>query len=619
MEKKKTTILDTVTAVGRGIDISRRIVLNLLFLFILVVLLAALAVEPAPQVPETTALVVAPQGRIVDQLTGDPTTRAIQKLTGGEVPETLSKDLVDAILAARDDERVKALLLDLDQMLGAGWGLSKLQDVKAAINDFKESGKPVIATADIYDTSRYYLATAADEIYLHRMGGVVLEGYGRFRTYYKKGLDKFEVDWHVFRVGEFKSAVEPYVREDMSEEARTANLGFLSDLWDSYLEDVAGSRNTTREAIEDSILRLNDLLREAGGQAAEVALRVGLVDHVGGRDALRNRLIELVGENRSTHSFERIDFLDYLEALGTDRSRRKTYGDGVGVVVAKGNILFGDQPPGMIGGDSTAALIRKARHNHRVKALVLRVDSGGGSAFASEVIRRELELVREAGKPVVVSMGTLAASGGYWISTASDEIWANPNTITGSIGAYAMFPTFQKPLAKYLGMRVDGVGTTWLSEVRPERELPEKAGEMIQLTLERTYQDFLRLVSEARGMSVDEVHSIGQGRIWSGADALGHGLVDQLGGLPDAIASAAQLAGLGDDYAVRYIEKELDFEDRLMLELLSDVSAWYRPDVDHPRSPLLQESLVTFLSRQAEMLSRFNDPNGIYADCLCDL
>jgi len=618
MEKKKAPLVEVVFAVGRGIDISRRIVLNLLFLFILVLLLVAMAADPRPQVPRTTVLVVAPEGRIVEQLTGDPTTRAIQKLTGGEVPETLAKDLIDAILAARDDERVKALLLDLDGMGPAGWGLSKLQDVKAAVNEFKASGKPVLATADIYETSRYFLATAADEIYLHPMGAVVLDGYSRFRTYYKKGLDKYQVDWHVFKVGDYKSAVEPYERTDMSEEARTANLGFLRDLWGSYLEDVAGSRNTTREAIEDSILRLNDLLREAGGQAAEVALRVGLVDHVGDRDALRDRLIELAGESGVTHSYHRIDFPDYLEALGTDRTPRKSYGDGVGVIVAKGEILYGDQPPGTIGSESTAALVRKARHNQRVKALVLRVDSGGGSAFASEVIRRELELVRKAGKPVVVSMGTLAASGGYWISTASDEIWANPNTITGSIGAFAMFPTFQKPLDEYLGMRVDGVGTTWLAGIRPDRELPEGAGEMIQQMLERTYQDFLRQVSEARGMTTDEVHAIGQGRVWSGIDAHGHGLVDQLGGLSDAIASAAQLAGLGDDYAVRYIEKELDFEDRVMLALLDDVSAWYRPSGDSSSSPLLQDSLMAFLSRQAEILSRFNDPNGIYADCLCD-
>jgi protease IV len=622
MENRKPNRLGgCLSAIWRGIDLTSRILFSAVVLTLAFVFLAALG-DDLPTVPDGAALVVAPKGLIVEQLAGDPVDRAIEKLTGEEQPETLWRDLDEAIRAAKGDDRIKALVLDLDQMTGAG--LSKLQSLRAAVQDFKQSGKPVVATGDFFDTSQYYLAASADEIHLHHMGMVLLDGYGRFRTYYKEGLDRLEVDWNVFKVGEYKSAVEPFVRTNMSDEAKTANLEWLGDLWRSYLDDVATDRGLTAEALADGIAHAKEHLLAAGGQASEVARESGLVDSVGSRDDVRDRMIELVGEDEDSHSFRQIGHEDYLKALGDKRRRYSAKGgSAVAVVVATGTILNGSQPPGTIGGDSTAALLRQARQDDDVKAIVLRVDSGGGSAFASEVIRREMVLAREAGKKVVVSMGTLAASGGYWISSASDEIWASPTTITGSIGIFGMLPTFQKPMAKYLGWNVDGVGTTWLSGAgRIDRALDKDLGDMIQSMIERGYRDFISRVAEARSMSLEEVDEIARGRVWSGMDAKELGLVDQLGGLDEAIASAAALAELGDKYAVRFVEKEIDFGDQLMLQLLTKAGVWLGRDDGSsrlPQRPLLRDSLFDFVRRQAETLAVLDDPAGMYALCLCEV
>jgi len=620
VEAKRNIFLRVAGALWRGAETVARVFV-VLFVLAVIVGLMMLTGSDTPEVPERAALVISPRGSLVEQLAGDPADRAIQKLTGQVLPETLWRDLDDAIRAARDDDRIEALFLNLNSMGGAG--LSKLQALRATIEDFKTSGKPVIAAADSYARDSYYLASQADEIYLHYMGMVLLDGYGRYRTYYKEGIDRFEVDWHVFKVGEYKSAVEPYLRNDMSDEARESNLEWMGDLWRSYLVDVAAARDTTPEALTESIDGFIARLQAVEGDTAKMALEAGLVDQLVGRDGVRDRMIELVGEDEESHSFNQIGHSSYLTALGDDRRRHPVDGDAVAVVIAKGSILDGSQPPGTIGGDSTAALIRDARQDDTVKAIVLRVDSGGGSAFASEVIRRELVLAREAGKLVVVSMGTVAASGGYWIATASDEIWANANTITGSIGIFGMVPTYQKPLQKYLGWRVDGVGTTWLAgALRPDRELQPELGEAIQVMIEDGYRSFLSRVSEARSMSVEEVDRIARGRVWSGQDAFELGLVDKLGGLDDAITSAAEAADLGEDYAVRYLEKEPSFSERMLYQMLSRSADWLGPGEEALRTagiPPVRQSLLEFVRREVEMLSNLNDPNGIYALCDCDM
>ncbi len=615
-ERRKSGLRGALSSVFRGVDTARRIVVNLIFLILLVALLSFAAGGDTAEVPESAALVIAPRGYIVEQLSGDPLDRAIEKLTGEDTPETLQRDLERAIRAGKDDQRIKALLLDLSQMSGAG--LSKLQDLRKVVDDFKESGKPVIASGDLFAKSQYYLASAADEIYLHNMGAVLLDGYGRFRSYYKDGLDRAEIDWNVFRVGEYKSAVEPYLRDDMSEAAKEANLEWLGDLWETYVVDVAAARNLKPEELKDGIARFDEHLLEANGEASQVALRLGLVDHVGNRDAIRQRMIDLVGENEDTHSYYRIGYGSYLETLGEE-----SIGSGdsaVAVVVARGSIQNGHQPPGTIGGDSTAALIRSARHDDEVKAIVLRVDSGGGSAFASEVIHREFVLAREAGKKVVVSMGSVAASGGYWISSASDEIWASGSTITGSIGIFGMLPTFQKPLAKHLGTRVDGIGTTWLAGAgRPDRELDPRVAEAMQRMIEQGYQDFLTRVANGRDMTLEEVDKIARGRVWSGSDALDLGLVDQLGGLQEAIASAAVLAEIGDDYRVEYLEKELDFKDQMMADFLTRAAEWVEPETRLAMRPRVEDLVIDYFRDKTELLVQLNDPRGMYAHCLCEV
>jgi len=600
-------------ALWRGLDQTRRITVNVLFVVLVVLLIGWLLSGDGPDIPDRTALVLAPEGDIVEQLSGDPLDRAIEELAGGAEPQTLLRDLLDTIAAAKDDDRVQVLVLDLDRMGGAG--LSKLRDLSAAIADFKSAGKKVVATADGYSQSSYYLASTADEIHMHEMGLVLLPGYGRYRTYFKEGLDRLEVDVNIFRVGEFKSAVEPLLRNDMSDEARKANLEWLGDLWDVYLTDVAAARGMSKEELQGAIDGFLDALRE-DRRTAKTAQRLGLVDHVGNRDAVRDRLIELLGEDEEGTSFPQVAHETYLASLDQRASERA--GDAeVAVIVARGTILDGSAPPGEIGGDSTAALIRDARQDDAVKALVLRVDSGGGSAFASEVIRREFELAQAAGKPVVISMGSVAASGGYWISTASDEIWASPSTITGSIGIFGMFPTFQKPLAKHLGMRVDGVGTTPLAgALRPDRELAPELGEAIQLMVDQGYEDFLERVSKARGMTRDEVDRIARGRVWSGRDAHELGLVDHLGGLEQAIASAAEKAELGEEYGVRWVEKEPDFREQLMADLLSGVAKTFGP-AESLRVPGVQGRFLDFLREQTEVLRTLDDPNGMYAHCLC--
>lgn len=614
MEQSRPSLL---TSIFRGIDLSRRLVLNLLFVLFLVILLA-LAASGTHPVPAKAVLVIDPQGLLVEQLGGEPVARAVGKAMGNDVPQTSVYDVLDALHAAEKDDRIVAVLLDLNNL--AGGSLEKLQHVAAAIEDVKKSGKKVLATADAYTDTSYLLAAHADEIYLHEQGMVLFDGFERFNLFHKEGIDKLEIDWNVFRVGEYKSAVEPFLRDDMSPEAKEANLAYLQDLWTGWLADVAAARKMSPGDLQRYVDELPQGLAENGGDAAKLALSRKLVDQIGQRDLLRGKLIELAGEDKDHHSFSQVDLDDYVTALGDKRHRYPQSGDGVAVVVAAGTIVDGSSPPGNIGGESTAALIRQARKDDDVKAIVLRVDSGGGSAFASEVIRRECELARSEGKKVVISMGGVAASGGYWISTAADEIWASPNTITGSIGIFGMFPTYQKPLAKYLGTHADGVGTTWLAgAIRPDRALDPKVGELIQTVINRGYQEFLERVSKARKMSTADVDKIARGRVWSGADAKGIGLVDQLGGLEQAVASAAKLANLEEGYSVKFIEKEQSFTDQLLTELLAEAYVRIGPVQLAERPAGIEKQMLDTFAEHRAYLARFSDPRGIYADCLCDV
>lgn len=607
MDKKTNPLIRLLKGAWRFIDSARKVTINLLFLLIAIALLSMLFTSDTPKVAETTALVIKPKGQLVEQLTAKTLDTVIDEARGVKVVETLLKDVIDAIDAAKDDDRVQVLVLNLNSFGGAR--LTKLQDVAKAITEFKTSGKKVVAIADSYAQDAYYLAAHADEIIMHKMGGVALEGFGRYKMYYKEGLDKLGLDVHIFKVGTFKSAVESYQRNDMSEYAKEANEEWLGDLWQIYLNDVAVARGLKPKALNQYAQELPKFVAQTNGDTTKVAVDFGLADQALTRVETREYLVSLVGEDEKTHSYNKIGLGDYLKTIKGDRFGRKAKGDKVAVVVARGTILDGTQPAGTIGGDSTAALIRKARNDDSVKAIVLRVDSGGGSAFASEVIRRELEKARTDGKPVIASMGSVAASGGFWISTSSDQIWAHPSTITGSIGIFGIIPTYQKPLAKHLGIRVDGISTAPLAGIRLDRELPPEAGDAIQAMIEQGYREFLQRVADSRGMTTEQVNEVAQGRVWSGEDAHKHGLVDSLGGLDDAIAAAAKLADLDENYVVSYIEKEQGFQEKVMRDLLAGA-------IGTSDQGALSTSPLNKMLRQVEQavaeFGALNDPNHAY-------
>ena len=606
-------LMAAFASIWRGLDQVRRVVANLLFILLMVVLLSWLLVDHRPKVPDSVALVVDPVGGLVEELYGTPDERAVLKLLGKYRPESLVRSVREAIRVAGGDERVKALFLDMNRLGGAG--LSTLQTLRQDLEEFEATGKPVLAMADVYSQSRYYLAASADEIMLHPMGLVWLPGFSSYRNYYKDALDRLEVDWNVFRVGEYKSAVEPFTRRDMSPEARQNRRQWLEELWGAYRTEIAAARGLAPDAISAYSNEFHRKMLDHAGNAAAVAEAERLVDRVVNRDEVRSRLIEIVGEDEESHSYHRIDYLTYLEAVDRPRDESENV---VAVVVARGAIYNGRRPPGSIGGDSTAELIRSARNDDAVKALVLRVDSPGGSSFASEIIRREIEVTRDSGKPVVVSMGAVAASGGYWIAMSADEIWAHPTTITGSIGIYAMAPTFQRTLGK-LGVRNDGLGTgPFAGAVRPDRELSDEVANAMQLGIEAGYRDFIGRVAEERGMTVEEVDRVARGQVWTGARARDLGLVDDLGGLDEALEAAAERAGVVDDYRVTYIEQKAGTTSRVLAALLQgaakQIEGWSgSPATISDRWPDL-DVLVDGVT-----LNDFDDPTGLYAYCYCEL
>jgi protease-4 len=446
--------------------------------------------------------------------------------------------------------------------------------------------------------------------------------------YFKSALEKLAINQHIFRVGTFKSAVEPFIRDDMSDAAKEANKLWLDDLWLQYKQDVAKQRNFGIENFDENITDIVSKFTKAKSSFAEYALANNWVDQLKTRAQMRDELIAMVGKNKQGNSYSNIGYKDYLDVITPTKAdiknANKYSSDKVAIIVAKGTILDGTQKPGTIGGDSTAKLLRKARSNDKVKAVVLRVDSPGGSAFASEIIRQEVELLKAAGKPVIASMGTFAASGGYWISAPADKIYAAPSTITGSIGIFGMMMTFEDSLSK-LGIHTDGVGTTDISGFGPTQPLTEGMAQLFQLSINKGYQDFITLVAENRNMTLEQVDAIAQGRVWSGKKAKELGLVDELGNLTDAVVAAAQLADL-DEYDTLLIEKEASerhkFIQKFMGEAKSLITAqtglFADSDLTSPES-VNAKPMTQFISQlQAEItkMNQFNDPQGMYTLCL---
>ncbi len=604
------------SAVWGGLNGLRKLLHLLLLLFIFMLFFGVMSGE-APQVlPRNAALVIQPVGALVEQIAGDPYERAIAELMGDAQPQTLVQDVVDALEAAKDDAKIGAVHIELSALTSAG--IDKLERVGRALADFRTSGKPVIASADFYTQQGYYIAAHADEVYMNPEGLVFLQGYGTYRTFYKDAIDLLRIDWNVFRVGSYKSFAEPYTRMDMSPEDRASRARLLDHLWGAYQERVAAARGLDASAVDDYAQNLVANTRAAGGDMAIVARDRGLVDALLSRTELRKVMIGHVGpddEDDSTYSgVWMYDYLDHLRLRGGARA-----GDSnVAVIVAAGSILDGDQPPGTIGGDSTAALLKRALDDESVRAVVLRVDSGGGSAFASEVIAEEIRALQAAGKPVVASMGSVAASGGYWISMDADRIYASPTTITGSIGVVGMFPTFQRTIAA-VGVGTDGVGTTpWSGQLRPDREMNAETRALFQAVIDDGYRDFITGVAEGRELDVEYVDRIGQGQVWTGEEALANGLVDELGGLDAAIAGAAELAGL-DSYGEKLIEKQISPTQQLILDLLTMfIRVGIDPSAFSPQPTLVEVFANRFEALLAEVAG-FNDPLGRYAYCFCEI
>ncbi len=601
--------------VWRALDGLRK-VLHLIVLLVMFTLVFAALSPNLPIVPHKAALVVAPQGVLVEQLAGDPFDRAIAELYGQNQAETLVRDLVDSIEAAKDDKRIEVLVLDLGRM--AGGGVAKLEEVARAIRDFRSSGKKVLAFGESYDQSQYYLAAHADEIYLDPQGLVLIEGFGYYRTFLKGVIDKLAVDVNVFRAGKFKSYTDQFSRSDMSEQEEEESLTWLNALWAQYQAGVTQARNMEPGAIASYANNFAAASKARGGDLAAVALEQQLVTELKTRQELEEQLKGLVGENEDDHNYYGITHWDYLAAVRPAQALDLD-GDRVGVIVAAGEILDGEHPPGTIGSESAARLLRDALHDDAIKAVVLRIDSPGGSMFASEVIRREIDALRKAGKPVVASMSSTAASGGYYIAMDADEIWASPATLTGSIGVFAVFPTVERTLGKF-GITVDGVGTTPLADsLRLDRTLTEQAREILQTSVEHAYEVFVQHVASARKKSFEDIDAVAQGRVWAGVDALEHGLVDKLGSYRDALNSAATRAGLGDDYKVKYIEPPLGWREAVALRSQALAARFAGSLV--PERDLLVEARRWFAPLEAELarLSRFTDPKQVYYYCPCSV
>ena len=604
-----------------GINFSRRLVLNLLFLFLVIIFIVSISSDGDKIiVEEGSVLRLNLNGSIVEEKTYiDPVEAAINDATASaDTPtEILLDDVIEVINEAAQDSRISAILLDLQEMPKAH--LNKLKQITHAIDAFKETGKKVIASGYYYTQAQYYIAAHADEIAMHPYGSVMIEGYGMYPLYFKEALEKLEVTQHIFRVGTFKSAVEPFIRNDMSEAAKEANSVWLGALWKQYKQDVSAVRPFDESNFDETMDTYLAKMHAANGDAGKYALDNQWVDSLKTNQQIRQQLIDLVGAEEDGKTFKQVSFGEYLSLVKPPIAFDNPMTEKVAVVVAKGTIVDGERRAGEIGGDSTAALLRKARLDDKVKAVVLRIDSGGGSMFASEVIRAEVLALKAAGKPVIASMSSVAASGGYWIASAANEIWAAPSTITGSIGVFGTFMTFEDTLAK-IGVYSDGVATTEMAGFSITRPLNEKMAQVIQMSVEEAYERFLNVVADARNMTPEQVDKIAQGRVWIASQAQELGLVDKLGNKQDAIKAAAELAKL-NFYEVKTIKQSLSPQEKMLQDIFGSAAVKSVLGLETQKSAVLAsqanlQTVIKQLSSEVENLKDYNDPQGVYARCL---
>ncbi|KLD62195.1 endopeptidase IV [Xanthomonas hyacinthi DSM 19077] len=551
-------------SLGRGLNITRLIIINAIFFGILAIFVVVLMVSGhANKVEDKTVLVLAPEGALVEQYSADALSRTIARMSGDGVKQVQVRDLVRAIDAAAKDSRISQIVLRTDKLQAGGF--AALREVGAALDRFRAAGKPVLAWAVSLDQGQYYLAAHADKLYVDPQGGVMATGLANYRLFYKDLLDKLGVEVHLFRVGQFKSAAEPFILDHASPESKEADAYWLGGLWTSWIEEVAKLRHIAPAVLRADVDNLAERVRDANGSLADLAVQERLVDGIANEQQFVAMLRERgVPAGKKDQGFRQVELDGYLADRGLSTTDMLQTGQGVTVVVAEGEITSGKQAQGSIGGESTAALIRSVRFDRRTRALVLRVNSPGGEVYAAEQIRREVAATRAAGIPVIVSMGDVAASGGYWISMNANRIYAEPNTITGSIGIFGMFYTVPDTLAK-IGVKSDGVATSPLAGAFDiTRPLDPKVSILIQSIIDKGYRDFVGNVAKARGKDFASIDAIAQGRVWTGQQALDRGLVDRIGSLDDAIRDAAAEAKLGKDFNVRYAEKPMGAFERFL-------------------------------------------------------
>ncbi len=603
-----------VRGLWRFITAAKNATGNLIFLAILALVVISAFTPDSITIPNSAALIINPTGNIVEQKKViDPVAEFLSGYDN-EATETLLKDILDAIDAAGGDGRIKVLILDLDKLQGAAF--SKLEEIGDALDTFKQSGKPVYAFARSYSQSQYYLATHADKVYIeensgHFLGGVFLTGLGVYPIYFKSALEKYSIDYHVYKAGLYKSAVEPYERDNMSAEAKLANMRWLNHLWDEYRQTVTSEREISPADFDQYANHYDELLDKANNNPDILAVQHNLVDDLITREEWIGMLSDIVGSHAGTYS--KVGLGDYLATVRPAVSGFNPGSSKIAVITASGVIYDGEQPAGNIGSDSITKLIRQAREDNSVKALVVRLDSPGGSPSASEQIRNELDLTQKAGKPVVISMGSYAASGGYWIAATANKIFAASTTITGSIGAFATLPTFQKTAAEF-GITSDGVGTTNLSgSLNLLTEMNPRIDRTIRKSVEYTYSRFINLVARGRNMTPEQVETLAEGRVWAATDALKHGLIDAIGNLDEAIDSAALLADIGS-YEVIYLEKTLSAKEKLLNELLNTSLGTFHQTTSTRLIPGLNS--IYAVSREMQTIIELGQKPGIYLRCL---
>lgn len=595
----------------RLLNFVREFILNV---FLILIILAGVgiwyAVQDKPVDTTKGALLVDLSGSVVDK----PSVNNKVRQWGRELLGTSSSrlqenslfDLVDTLRAAKDDKNVTGIVLQLTDFTGTDQ--ASMQYIGKALREFRDAGKPVYAIGDSYNQSQYYLASYANKIYMSPQGAVDLHGFATNNLYYKSLLEKLKVTTNIFRVGTYKSAVEPLIRDDMSPAAREADSRWIGGLWANYLNTVSANRQITPEQLFPGAAGVLAGMQATGGDMAQYALKAKLVDALASRTEADNEMVKAFGWNKDTKDFNYTSIYDYSPKPKTGNNDPQ-----IAVIFATGAINDGEEQPGAVGGDTTAQQIRDARLDPKVKAIVLRVNSPGGSVSASEVIRSELAAAKAAGKPVVVSMGGMAASGGYWISTPANYIIASPSTLTGSIGIFGVINTYQNTL-DYAGVHTDGVATSPLADIASTKALPPEFSQMMQLNIENGYKTFLGLVADSRHKTPEEIDQIAQGHVWIGSDAKANGLVDELGDFDDAVKKAADLVKLSK-WQLNWYVSEPSLSDLVFSQVSASVHAML-PAAIQAYLPAPVSKMAMELKSQADLFSNMNDPQNRYALCL---